>query len=317
MSRVSVILVCLFLLPNAHRLGAQPPNGSLRRTRQVEIIERYGSSVVAIFTQGKDNAWSSGSGSVIHRDGYILTNDHVVADRRGLVLHPDHRPLPFRTIGRVKEKDLALIKVDTPKPLVAVPLGRSDDLLAGEPILIGGNPGGRGIVFSAGIVSAPKLLLASALAMTNYPNDSRDRFIQFDAASNPGNSGGPLINAEGRQVGVVVASIFEEQAINFAIPIDLAHRSFHDLLLPEERGDFSTGIELELAANTIRRVTPKGPADQAGLLGGDTITALNDAPVSSAVNYLVNLVGRKRGERITVKYTRAGKQAETQVVLAA
>ncbi len=311
-------LVCIILLVNAHRSVAQPPNGSPRRTRQVEIIERYGSSVVAIFTQGKDNTWNSGSGSVIHRDGYIVTNDHVVADRPGLVLHPDYPPLRFRTIGRVKEKDLALIKVDTPKPLVAVPLGRSHDLLAGEPILIGGNPGGRGIVFSAGIVSSPRVMIGtSALAMTFFPDDSRDRFIQFDAASNPGNSGGPVINAEGRQVGVVVAKISEEQAINFAIPIDRAHQSFDDLLLPEERGDFWVGIELDLAATTVRRVIPKSPAAEVGLLAGDTITALNESPVTSAVDYLVSLVGRKPGDRVAVKYTRAGKPAEAALLLAA
>jgi len=78
MPRLSVVLLGVILLATAHRLVAQPPNGSPRRTRQVEIIERYGSSVVAIFTEGKDHAWGSGSGSVIHRDGYILTNDHVV-----------------------------------------------------------------------------------------------------------------------------------------------------------------------------------------------------------------------------------------------
>lgn len=217
MPRFTIGLVCFIILTNADRLPAQPPQGSPRRTRQVKIIERYGSSVGAIFTQGKDNVWGSGSGSVIHRDGYILTNDHVVSDRPGVVLHPDYPPLRFRTIGRVKEKDLALIKMDAPKPLVALPLGRSHDLLAGEPILIGGNPGGRGIVFSAGIVSSPNVIMGvSALTMTFYPNDVRDRYIQFDAASNPGNSGGPVINAEGRQVGVVVGKNFLEQAINFA-----------------------------------------------------------------------------------------------------
>jgi S1-C subfamily serine protease len=294
----------------------QPPNDSPRRTRQVEIIERYGPSVVAIFTKGKDNTLGSGSGSVIHRDGYILTNDHVVVDHPGVVLHPDFPPLPFRTIGRLKEKDLALIKVDVPKALVTVPLGRSHDLLAGEPILIGGNPSGRGIVFSAGIVSSPKVMIGvSAFAMTFYPNDSRDRFIQFDAASNPGNSGGPMINAEGRQVGVVVGKIFEEQAINYAIPIDRAHQSFHDLILPEERGDFWTGIELELAANTVRRVAPKSPAEQAGLRAGDKITALGGSPVASAVEYLVSLVGRKQGERIGLKYTRTGVPAEASISL--
>src|SRR5581483_8175420 len=135
-------LLC-FLVASA---SAQPPTASPRRTRQVEIIEQVGASVVAVFSGGKDNNWTSGSGTIIHPAGYILTNDHVVQDRSGVVLVRNQPPLPFRTVGRLWEKDLAIIKVETPQPLVAVPLGRSHDILAGEPILIGGNPGGRGIV---------------------------------------------------------------------------------------------------------------------------------------------------------------------------
>ena len=196
---------------------------------------------------------------------------------------------------------------------------RSNDLVAGEPVLIGGNPGGRGIVFSAGIVSSPDVILnaGSALAMTYFPDDSRDRFIQFDAASNPGNSGGPVINAEGRQVGVVVAKNLQEQAINFAIPIARVHQSFADLLLPEERGACWAGIELDACGDQrIQRVLPKSPADEAGLMDGDTITAVNDCcPSPAAVDYLVSMVGRKPGERIAVKFTRAGKPAETALKL--
>jgi S1-C subfamily serine protease len=317
MPRSAVPLMCLGLLAHAQHLAAQPPAGSPRRTRQVEIIERHGSGVVAIFTQGKDNTFGSGSGSVIHQDGYILTNDHVVQDHPGVVLHADYPPLPFRTIGRLTETDLALIKVDAPKPLVAMPLGRSHDLAAGEPVLIGGNPGARGIVFSAGIVSSPKVMIGvSALAMTNFPDDSRYRFIQFDAACNPGNSGGPVINAEGRQIGVVFSKSFEEQAINYAIPIDRAHQSFHDLLLPEERGDFWTGIELELATTAIRRIVPQSPAEKAGLQVGDAITSLNGTPITSNLDYLISLVRYTAGDRLTVKYARSGKPAEAALTLA-
>jgi S1-C subfamily serine protease len=317
MLRLTAALVGLVLPGISSVALAQPTDGSPRRTRQVEIIERCGDSVVAIFSQGRDNTISSGSGSVVHPAGYILTNDHVVLDRPGVVLHRDYPPLPYRTIGRLWEKDLALIKVDAPKPLTAVPLGRSHDLLAGEPILIGGNPGGRGIVFSAGIVSSPKVMLGapSALIMTNFPDDSRDRFIQFDAASNPGNSGGPLINAEGRQVGVVVAKNLQEQAINFAIPIDRAHQSFAELLLPEARGDFWTGIELDQASRTIRRVAAGSPAVAAGLRPGDAIAGLGDLPVANTLDYLVELVGRKADETIVVHYTRDGKSAETELTL--
>src|SRR5690242_19923930 len=100
MRRHAVGLAAVLCVWAAHPGSAQPPPGSPRRTRQVEIIERSGASVVAIFTEARDSRLGSGSGSIIHPDGYILTNDHVVEDRRGLVLVRDLPPLEFRTIGR-------------------------------------------------------------------------------------------------------------------------------------------------------------------------------------------------------------------------
>lgn len=250
MRKASVASFAFVLFSIANSVFAQPTADSPRRTRNVEIIERSRTSIVAIFSQVKDNAWNAGSGSVIHPAGYILTNEHVIGEKGGLVLFNEGPPLRYRNIGRLKEKDLALIKVDPPGQLVALKLGRSDDLVAGEPILIGGNPGGRGIVFSAGMVSSPSIMMdaGSALAMTTqFPDDARYRFIQFDAACNPGNSGGPLLNAEGLQIGVVSAKNFQEQSISYAIPIDRAHQVLHDLLLPEERGDFQVGLCSNLA----------------------------------------------------------------------
>ena len=295
---------------------ADPAADSPRRTWQVKVIEHVGGSVVAIFSQGDNQTVNSGSGAVIHPSGYILTNDHVVADRQGVVLVRGHRPLPYRTIGRLWDKDLALIKVDVPQPLAAVPLGRSDDVLPGEPILVGGNPGGRGIVFSSGIVSSADVMAGmSALAMAYFPDDARDRVIQFDAASNPGNSGGPVINAEGRQIAVVVGKILQEQDINFAIPIDRARRALRDLLLPEQRGNFWTGIELGMATHTISRVSDHSPASDAGLKPGDTIISINDQPVGDDIDFFVGLVGHKPNEELTAKYTRDGQSQSAALKL--
>jgi S1-C subfamily serine protease len=298
-------LFSLICLVAASTVSAQPPAGSPRRTRTVEIIEQVGASVVAVFSEGKDNVWSSGSGTIIHPSGYVLTNDHVVQDRKGVVLVRGQPALPFRTIGRMWDKDLAIIKIDAPQPLVALPLGRSHDILAGEPILVGGNPGGRGIVFSSGIISSSEVMPGmSALTMSNFPGDVRDRFIQFDATSNPGNSGGPIINAEGQQVAVVVAKILQEQNINYAIPIDRARRGLREMLLPEQRGNYWTGLELSLATTTIERIAADGPADRAGLKPGDVVVGLGDVAVASDVDYFVALLGRKAGESLSVKYLR-------------
>ena len=165
---------------------AQTP-ASPRRTATVELAAKTEASVVAIYAQG-DGETHSGSGSIISPHGYILTNDHVVRNRAGVVLFPDGVMRPFRVVGRAPEKDLAIIAVPVKEPLPALPMGRSHDVLTGEPILVAGNPGGRGIVFSSGIVSSPRMMLdaPNALIMAQFPNDARDRFIQFDAASNAG-----------------------------------------------------------------------------------------------------------------------------------
>lgn len=308
--------VIILLAALSQTAQADPAADSPRRTWQVNVIERVGGSVVAIFSQGDNQTVTSGSGAIIHPSGYVLTNDHVVADRQGVVLVRGQRPLPYRTIGRLWDKDLALIKVDIPQPLVAVPLGRSDDVLSGEPILVGGNPGGRGIVFSSGIVSSADVMAGmSALAMAYFPDDARDRVIQFDAASNPGNSGGPVINAEGRQIAVVVGKILQEQDINFAIPIDRARRALRDLLLPEQRGNFWTGIELDMATHTVSRVLDHSPAADAGLTPGDTIISLGDQPVDDDIDFFVALIGHKADEELTVKYTRDGESRSSALKL--
>ena len=200
---------------------AVPPENSPRVSDTVRIVRKTEPAVVAVFSQAEGRL-SMGSGSVAHKDGYVLTNDHVVAGMGGVVLLRDHQlPLKYEIIGRMPEKDLCLLKVRAPKPLAAIRLGRSNDLMTGEPILCAGNPGGRGIVYSSGIVSSPNFILnaPNALVMRSFSGDVRDRFIQFDAASNLGNSGGPLINALGEQIGVVSNKNPDEENINFAIPI--------------------------------------------------------------------------------------------------
>lgn len=112
-----------------------------------------------------------------------------------------------------------------------------------------------------------------------------DRVIQFDATNNPGNSGGPVINAEGRQIAVVVGKILQEQNINYAIPIDRARRAMRDLLLPEQRGDFWTGIELNMATNVVGRVSPGSPAAEAGVEPRDIITALGTRAITNDVDF--------------------------------
>ena len=261
-----------------------------------------------------------GSGSVVHKDGYVLTNDHVVAGMGGVVLLRDHRlPLEYKIIGRMPEKDLCLLKIQVPQPLAAIRLGRSNDLMTGEPILCGGNPGGRGIVYSSGIVSSPNFILTApnALVMRYFSGDVRDRFIQFDAASNLGNSGGPLINALGEQVGVVSNKNPDEENINFAIPIDRVRENLNELFAPEVRRGIFTGITLDpLSRNAeIVAVANKSPAAKLGLRSGDVLKSVNEKPLGSCLDWFAHLLGQKVGNELKLSVSQGKKTKEVTLRL--
>lgn len=129
----------------------------------------------------------------------------------------------FRVVGRLPEKDVAIVRLlNLRRPMQTIPLGHSHDLMNGEAVVVAGNPGGRGITVTSGIVSSKRAVsdMPTALAATQYGTEFRDEFIQFDAASNRGNSGGPLVNMEGKMIGIVSSGFLGEQNVGFAIPID-------------------------------------------------------------------------------------------------
>jgi S1-C subfamily serine protease len=289
---------------------AAPPENSPRVTDTVRIVRKTEPAVAAIFSQAEGRL-SMGSGSVVHKDGYVLTNDHVVAGMGGVVLLRDHQlPLEYKIIGRMPEKDLCLLKVRAPKPLTAIRLGRSNDLMTGEPILCAGNPGGRGIVYSSGIVSSPNFILTApnALVMRYFSGDVRDRFIQFDAASNLGNSGGPLINALGEQVGVVSNKNPEEENINFAIPIDRVRENL-----------IFTGIILDPLSQKakILKVSKKSPAEKLALRPGDVLKSVNGKPLESCLDWFAHLLGQKVGTELKLFVSQGKKTKEVSLKLSA
>ena len=276
---------------------ADPPENSPRVTDTVRIVRKTEPAVAAVFSQA-DGRLSMGSGSVVHKDGYVLTNDHVVAGMGGVVLLKDHQlPLEYEIIGRMPEKDLCLLKIGAAKPLDSLRLGRSNDLMTGEPVLCAGNPGGRGVVYSSGIVSSPNFILTApnALVLRYVSGDVRDRFIQFDAASNLGNSGGPLINALGEQIGVVSNKNPDEENINFAIPIDRVRENLNELFAPEVRRGIFTGITLDPLSQKaeILGVANKSPAGKLGLRPGDVLKSVNGKPLGSCLDWFAHLLVKK------------------------
>ncbi len=256
---------------------------------------------------------SLGSGFIINPNGFILTNNHVIeeADKIKVILQ-DERELEAEVVGRDPKTDLALIKVRAEEPLPTVPLGDSDGLRIGEWVMAIGNPFGLSHTVTAGIVSAK----GRVIGVGQY-----DDFIQTDASSNPGNSGGPLFNTQGEVVGINTAIVAGGTGIGFAIPVNLAKQ-----LLPElhSKGRVSRGwlgvtiqkITPELARSfnlshpqgaLVAEVMPNSPAARGGLRQGDVITAFDGTEIRD-MHELPRVVAKTPvGKEIQVEILRQGK----------
>ena len=260
---------------------------------------------------------SLGSGFIIDKQGFILTNNHVVEKAEEILVKlSDESEFKAKIVGNDPKTDIALIKIDAKKELPSAPLGDSDALEVGEWIVAIGNPFGLDNTVTSGIVSAKGRHIGAG---------PYDNFIQTDASINPGNSGGPLINLHGEVVGINTA-IYSETGgsigIGFAIPINLAKQ-----LLPQlkDRGKVTRGFVgvsiqrvtpaianslglKETQGALVAEVTPKGPADSAGVKTGDVIVSFDDRDIKDA-NDLPGLVANTPlGKKVRVKVIRDGKE---------
>jgi len=264
-----------------------------------------------------------GTGFVINKDGYILTNNHVVekADKIKVKLE-NKKEFNAKIIGRDPETDLALIKIDGAKNLIPLDLGDSDKLEVGDWVVAIGNPFGLGNTVTAGIVSAKyRDINASAF----------DNFIQTDASINPGNSGGPLMNIKGEVIGInsiLFSQTGQSIGIGFAIPINMAKdllpmlkegkvvRGYLGAIVQEINSDLKEkfGLESEKGA-LIANVNPDGPADNAGLKHGDVIVSFEGEEVTDH-NKLVSMVSSTSvGKKAKVEVIRKGKKKTLYVEL--
>jgi serine protease Do len=250
---------------------------------------------------------SIGSGFVLHADGYIVTNSHVVARATDTtVTFADGGEFPAQVVASDRERDVAVLKIDAPRPLPTLRLGRSADLMIGETVIAIGNPLGYQHTVTAGVVSAEG-------RDQEFGEDLvlRD-LIQTDASINPGNSGGPLLNVLGELIGVNTAIRGDAQNIGFAIPADLLRELLPDLLDVERRYRISTGLTLGAGAGpAVAEVRPGSPADEAGIREGDVIRAVDRRPVSEAIDYHIALIGRRSGDRVALELERGGRRVET------
>lgn len=271
----------------------------------------------------------SGSGVIISADGYIVTNNHVVADADELtVTLNDNKEYSARIIGTDKASDLALIKIDG-KNLPAITIANSDDIKVGEWVLAVGNPFNLTNTVTAGIVSAK--------ARSLYQNGV-ESFIQTDAAINPGNSGGALVNTRGELIGIN-AMLYSQtgsfSGYGFAIPTSIMNKVVADLkqygtvqraLIGIQGQDVKNyvdakkdkGEDIDLGTMEgiyVAKVTEESAAEEAGMKEGDVIAAIDGKPVNKMAELQEVLAKKRPGDKVTVTYLRDKKKATKTVTL--
>jgi len=309
-------LVPLLAVVCCRGFAADPsPDDSPRRTATVRLVEGCLPSVAAIrcfqLTAPGVHTVGWGSGSVIHPAGYVLTNDHVLGQAPvGDAMLPGLAPLPFRIVARLPHEDMALIKIDAGRPLKRMPLGRSHDLMLGEPTIAIGNPDGIAHTVSTGIVSGLDRTVAT-------PHSFLPHLVQTDAAVSGGSSGGPLINALGQQIGMVSGKRQGAENINFAIVVDHVRTMFPRMLAVEDRYGFHLGIDVDMLAPSARvaGVAAGSPAALAGVQVNDVVRQVADQEIEHGVDFLIALVDRQPGQPLPLLLDRGGRSVPIEVAL--
>jgi serine protease Do len=300
------------------------------RMRQFQVPPGFEQFFPRMMPQEPDFQESAGSGFIVSKDGYILTNDHVVDGSDQVTVRLlDRREFKAKVVGTDPGTDLAVLKIDADN-LTPAPLGDSDASRVGEWVLAVGNPLGENLTFTvtSGIISAK----GRTLALPNTSDRSIQDFIQTDAAINPGNSGGPLVGVNGAVIGVNSAIASQTgfySGYGFAIPINLARRVMDQIIAHGHVERAALGV-------TVRNVSPNdaayvglpdvrgvvvedfgsatSPARKAGLEPGDIIVAVDGKPVEYVGQLQQQIAFRRPGESVKVDVARKGGARKTLTV---
>ena len=329
-----VLSCCLLFLPPALAFD--------RRTPVVQAVQKVGPAVVNVSSEQEvaarsnpfgnnpffDNFFrdfferqpqkrvSLGSGVIIDgQRGYILTNAHVIESRATIkVVLMDERQFDARIVGADPDSDLAVLQIKSDKPLPAVEMGDSEDLMIGETVIAIGNPFGFSHSVTTGVISA---------VHRSVKTDQRvyHEFIQTDASINPGNSGGPLLNINGELIGINTAIYAKAQGIGFAIPIDNAKKIISDLiqfgqvqqawiglLVQDLDTHMANYLNLEKAEGAlVAQVEDESPAAAQGLAAGDLITMLDRHKIGNSSEYFAAARAVPAGETAHIGFVRDGR----------
>ena len=320
-------------------LPASDPTGSARRDDLVAVVDRVKGAVVNIHSErtvqaavGEDpfrpaphvapqRVNGMGTGIILDPRGYVVTNYHVVDDVQSLRVHlADGTKCPARVIAADKEADLAVIKIDPPRPLPTVPLGTATDLMLAERVIAIGNAYGYEHSVTIGNVSALKR------DVTLNKDVSYKSLIQTQTPINPGNSGGPLFNKLGEVVGVNVAIRAGAQNIAFAIPVDTMIVKAAEMLSVRRRFGLRHGLVVadkfdrpaEDAALrrwlAVQAVEPGSPAAEAGVKPGDVVEQVGDLAVVTSID-LERALFEVPAKAVPVRLKRGGSSETVEVAL--
>jgi putative serine protease PepD len=305
------------------------------RSSLAEIAAKVQDSVVSITTGSGE-----GSGVVLTADGYVLTNNHVVASATGKqvkVVFANGKSAAATIIGTDPRTDLAVVKADGVTDLKPATFGKSADMKVGDTVLALGSPLGLEGSVTAGIISAKDRTIRAGGEQQEQPNPfgeqqqqqstgatSMSGLLQTDAPINPGNSGGALVNVAGEVIGINTAIATSGQGagsigLGFAIPSDKAFEVQEQLKAGKKVSHPALGVsvgEVEGGGAGIKDVVPNSAAAKAGLQQGDVILQINGKPVNDSDDVVAAIQAGKVGDQVTVTYTRNGAQKTATATLA-
>ena len=277
-----------------------------------------------IMPQRPQRAQGLGSGFIVDRSGYILTNNHVVenATRIQVKLPSGNTNYPAKLIGADPELDLAVLKIDAGRPLTPLRIGNSDAVETGDWAVAIGSPFGLEQTMTAGIISAKGRDLGD-------PGHQMQRFLQTDAAINRGNSGGPLLNINGEVIGIntmIASGSGNFEGIGFALPINLAVNSYNQIVKNGKVSRGAIGIQFGRQENSallkaygatsgvfVQQVTPGGPADKAGIKASDIIVDANGKPIADGEQLVALIAAAQPGAIVHLRVLRDGKSLDMAV----